>query len=420
MHIALLSADTRGGVEPYAALALGLGSAGHDIRLVSPADFAPDLRGRGIEVRELSGSISEAVRSSGVAEMGGIERARFMQRWTARNMATWAQEMLIACGEVDLVVGGVGGLLLGRSVAEKLRLPVVEAHLQPLGPPTAAFPGVFAPRLPAWAGDAARRASHRLNDAFVLPFLPTIRRVRREVLGLPARARSVPAPRASLYGYSTEIVPEPPEWGDNHHVTGYWFLETAPEWSPTPELEAFLDAGPPPVCIGFGSMTSEDPAALGRLTADAARRVGVRAVLLSGWGGLDDPLDATDGDIHVTEYAPHDWLLPRCAAVVHHGGAGTTGAGLRAGIPTVAVPFGVDQPFWGARVAAIGVGPPAVPRRRLTTDRLAEALRHALTDPDVTTRAGEVGRGVRAEDGVATAVTHIERIGASLGTGDSH
>ena len=252
---------------------------------------------------------------------------------------------------------------------------------------------------------------------FVLPFLSTVRRVRREVLGLPARTRSMPATRASLYGYSSQIVPKPPEWGEDHHVTGYWFLDPPPQWSPSPDLQDFLADGPPPVCVGFGSMSSEDPAALGRVAVSAARRAGVRAVLVLGWGGLADTAGGTDGDVFITDYVPHDWLLPRCVAVVHHGGAGTTGAGLRAGIPNVVVPFGVDQPFWGARVAAIGVGPSPIPRRRLTAERLGDALRHAITHPRITARADEVGRRVRDEDGVATAVAHIERIGAGLDTG---
>jgi sterol 3beta-glucosyltransferase len=155
-------------------------------------------------------------------------------------------------------------------------------------------------------------------------------------------------------------------------------------------------------------MASGDPDALTALVLESVRSAGVRAVLLSGWGGLRSLPEADD--VFCADALPHDWLFPRVASVVHHGGAGTTGAALRAGVPAIVVPFTMDQPFWGARVAALGVGPEPIPRGRLTQERLAEALRRAVNDEAMRARAAELGAKIRAEDGVAAAVEHFGRL----------
>ena len=162
------------------------------------------------------------------------------------------------------------------------------------------------------------------------------------------------------------------------------------------------------VSIGFGSMTSTDPAMMTKLMLGAIRAAGVRAVLLSGWGGLAS-VAGTD-DVFCAENLPHDWLFPRVAAVIHHGGAGTTGAAIRAGVPAIVVPFAVDQPFWGARVAALGLGPVPLPRKQLTQQKLADALRQTLADTEMRARAALLGPQVRAEDGISAAVEQYGRL----------
>ena len=171
----------------------------------------------------------------------------------------------------------------------------------------------------------------------------------------------------------------------------------------------FLDAGPPPVYVGFGSMAGRDPAGLARTVVGGLRAAGVRGVLATGWGGLAGV--EPSNDLFVTEGASHEALFPRCAAVVHHGGGGTTAAGLRAGRPSVLVPFFGDQPFWGRRVAALGVGPAPIPKKDLTAARLAAAVTVATTSASVRRKAEALGEAIRAEDGLGRAVRFIEDAG---------
>ena len=186
-------------------------------------------------------------------------------------------------------------------------------------------------------------------------------------------------------------------------MTGYWFADSPIGWEPSPGLLAFLDAGPPPVYFGFGSMTSGDPEGTLKAILKALELTRQRAILLSGWGGLGEGYKLPDY-AYAVQSVPHGWLFPRMAAVVHHGGAGTTGAGLRAGVPSILVPFVADQPSWARRVAELGVGPRPIPFRQLTAERLADAISQATSDDAMRERARRMGARIRAEDGIGAAI----------------
>jgi sterol 3beta-glucosyltransferase len=211
----------------------------------------------------------------------------------------------------------------------------------------------------------------------------------------------------TLYGYSTHVLPRPQDWNAQIHITGYWFLDEGEGWQPPADLVAFLDAGDPPVYIGFGSMGSRNPEEAGRIALDALARSGQRGIIAAGWGGLKTG-DLPES-VHLISALPHSWLFPRMAAVVHHGGAGTTAAGLRAGVPSIITPFGMDQPFWGRRVAELGVGPQPIPRKKLTAERLAAAITEATTNPTMRRRAAALGEAIRSEDGIGNAVAMVAR-----------
>jgi UDP:flavonoid glycosyltransferase YjiC (YdhE family) len=208
-----------------------------------------------------------------------------------------------------------------------------------------------------------------------------------------------------LYGYSPSVVPRPDDYPAWHHVSGYWFLDRDPSWSPPDTLVRFLEAGPKPISIGFGSMLGQDTEKLIDLAVRALQDSGQRAVLLGGWAVAGD-LALPDSIFHI-DAVPHDWLFPRMAAVVHHGGSGTTAAGLRAGVPSIVVPFFGDQPYWGRRVHALGVGPRPIQRKSLTVSKLAEAITMAVEDEGLRQNAAELGERIQAEDGVQSAVDFV-------------
>ena len=304
---------------------------------------------------------------------------------------------------------------MGLALAEKLRLPLVQAYYIPMTP-TRAYASFMLPRLPAWLGGALNRPSYQLvRQVIWQSFRSADRLPRQQVLDLPPAPLAGPYRSASthgcpiLYGYSPAVIPPPADWGADVHVTGYWFLDPTPDWSPLPALAAFLEAGPPPVYIGFGSMSSRNPQETADLVVGALARTPQRAIVLSGWSGLY-MADLPD-TVFMLESVPYDWLFPRVAAVVHHGGAGTTALGLWAGVPSIVIPFLGDQPYWGRRVAEPGVGPAPIPRKRLTAEGLAGAIQRAVSVEAMRQRAAELGARLRAEDGVARAVEVVGRMG---------
>ncbi|KAI1740451.1 hypothetical protein F4680DRAFT_118973 [Xylaria scruposa] len=200
------------------------------------------------------------------------------------------------------------------------------------------------------------------------------------------------------YCWSPALIPKPNDWGNHIDIAGFYFLNLASSYTPEPDLAAFLAAGPPPVYIGFGSIVVDDPNSLTRMIFDAVAETGVRALVSKGWGGLGaDSVGIPEG-VFMLGNVPHDWLFKNVSAVCHHGGAGTTAAGIQAGKPTIVVPFFGDQPFWGAMVARAGAGPDPIPYKKLTAEGLAEAIRVALK-PETQQKAKELGEKIREEQG---------------------
>jgi len=292
-----------------------------------------------------------------------------------------------------------------------LGVPLVQAYYFPFTP-TREFPNALVPlpqmRLPAWIN----RLTHRLAQQMIWQtFRPADNNARRQVLQM------APAPfwgpfsslskqgQTIIYGYSPQVLPPPKDWGDSIHVTGYWFLDEVAGWKPPKDLVDFLQSGPPPVYIGFGSMVNSRPEQTTDLVLQALACSGQRGMLSSGWGGLTK--SSLPKTVFMTGSIPFSWLFPKMAAVVHHGGAGTTSMGLWAGVPSIVIPFMGDQPFWGQRVYELGVGPKPIPRQRITVNNLAEAILCAVTDKAMQERATSLGERIRAENGVAQAVAII-------------
>lgn len=209
----------------------------------------------------------------------------------------------------------------------------------------------------------------------------------------------------TLQACSRSVVPHPNDWPANVHTTGYWFLERDREWEPPFELVSFLKAGKPPVYIGFGSMTGRKRDQTTQLILDGIAMSGQRAIVASGWAGLDRV--SLPDEVFQVDAVPHDWLFPRVAAVVHHGGAGTVAAGVAAGAPTLVVPHFADQPFWGQRIHDLGVGPRPIPRHRLSAENLARGIEEAVGNSQIRQNAAALSARVRAEDGLGQALRHL-------------
>jgi sterol 3beta-glucosyltransferase len=416
LRITILTIGSRGDVQPYIALGLGLQRAGHEVTLATHEPFASFVQRYGLRFRAIAGNPREAMEGEiGQAWLKTRDPVSFIRdfrRLVSPLMERGLQDTWEVCrGSEAIVFSSLG--IGAYHVAERLQVPAFMAALQPQGP-TRAFPSPMVPpgtRLGGWYN----YATHAVFDLlYTLAFRDKVNAWRADTLGLAPwpiepsyrvlRRHGVPV----LFGISPLVVPPPPDWPPSYHVTGYWFLDTASgAWQPPHSLVEFIGAGPPPVYVGFGSMATRNADRLTTVAVQALRATGQRGVLLSGWAGLGRSCPA--GDILVVDDVPHDWLFPRMTAVVHHGGAGTTAAGLRAGVPGIITPVFGDQPFWGHRVASLGVGPQPVPQRELSAERLAAAIRAATSDGEMRARAADLGRRIRAEDGVTRAVEIIQR-----------
>lgn len=398
MDITFIANDTRGGVEPYIALAREAASRGHRVSAAAPPDYEDQFVAAGVQFAPLRGADREAITAA-----GGRVSMREMGRLVSVLAEDWARDTAELARGSQVIVSGIGGMGLARPVAASIGAPVLRAHLQPLEAPSTAHPGPLAPGLDRW-GPIGRRMSHSITAAGTGLLLRAPERAARTALGV-AGSPVVVLPEI-VYGFSGAVVPVRSDARTRRLATGYWTLSSNGS-TPDASLSEFLATPGPVVSIGFGSMHTNDAPALRGIVDEAVRRVGVRAVLLTGWGALGGGTDS-DERVFSAPSVPHDWLFPRMSANVHHGGAGTTGAAIGAGVPTVVVPFGADQPFWAQRAHRLGVAPNPIPRRKLTAASLAGALEQALSDADMVARAREMGALLGQETGVRTAVDQIE------------
>ncbi len=408
MRITILTAGTRGDVQPYVALGAGLLRAGHAVCLAAEGSFEALARQHGLEFAPLRTEfVSLAQSDQGKAALAGGKSLSLIKTVMPmlRNMLDDAWE---AASDSEAILYHPKAMA-GQHIAEKLDIPCFLAMAQPALSPTGAFANpLFGSRsFGVWLN---KKSYTWMVRAMFLPYKKLINTWRAEKLGLPPAALDLTIkgrPIPKLYGYSRHVLPDPEDWDSSTHVTGYWFLPPTGGWQPPEALQAFLDSGPAPVYVGFGSMASQEAENVTQKVLEASRASGQRVLLATGWGGLADA--ALPENAFSLQAAPHDWLFPRCAAVVHHGGAGTTAAGLKAGRPTLVCPFFGDQPFWGQRVYALGAGPQPIPQKQLTAAKLAQALRTLVEDETMRQKARSLGEKIRAEDGVAEAVRIINR-----------
>jgi sterol 3beta-glucosyltransferase len=415
VRVTITTGGSRGEVQPYVALGLGLRAAGHEVRISAQAGYQQFVHDRGLGFHPISGDPHELV--SELLEEGNnpVRFARRFRRILGSLMEQNLQEYLAACRDAEVIVYSPVGFL-GYFVAEALRVPRVGAALYPLLSRTRHFPSSIVPigkRRPRGAfGGIYNYLTYIFSEQlFWQSFRTSASRAVKDHLSLSTAfwgpfGEMTRHREPILYGWSPSVLPQPPDWGGWLHTTGYWFLEQSSGWQAPEELADFLDSGPPPVFVGFGSMNNIGPERLTAIVLQALERTGQRGILATGWGGIGYA-DLPDTIFRV-EDVPHDWLFEQVMATIHHGGAGTTSASLRAGIPSIVVPFFADQPFWGWRVAELGVGPEPISPRSLGVEQLANAIRRTTSDRDMQSRAAAMGRRIRRENGIERAVEAVD------------
>ncbi|PYI32230.1 sterol 3-beta-glucosyltransferase [Aspergillus indologenus CBS 114.80] len=416
LRITCLTIGSRGDVQPYIALCKGLLAEGHRPRIATHAEFGPWVRKHGIEFAPVEGDPAELMR---ICVENGMFTYSFLKE-ASTKFRGWIDDLLSsawkACQDSDLLIESPSAMA-GIHIAEALRIPYFRAFTMPWTR-TRAYPHAFA--VPEYKmGGAYNYITYVMFDnVFWKAIAGQVNRWRKNELGLKATGLDKMQPNKVpfLYNYSPTVVPPPLDYPDWIRITGYWFLNEGTDWTPPADLMGFIrrarDDGKKIVYIGFGSIVVSDPSALTRTVVEAVQKADVRCILSKGWSDrLGDPSSAKaeiplPPEIFQIQAAPHDWLFSQIDAAAHHGGAGTTGASLRAGVPTIIKPFFGDQFFFGTRVEDLGVG---ICMKRLNVSVFSRALWEATHSERMIVKARELGKQIRSEDGVDTAIQAIYR-----------
>ena len=415
MRISMLALGTRGDVQPYVALGLGLKAAGYRVRIVALSPFRDFVTERGLEFGSLGGIPAgfqhwldrQKLGSSAVPNHGLGARARLWRAFGALALRDYLPPLWDACRDADALIYSKA-MLPAYFLARKLDIPCIKAYPVP-HTPTRAFPSplanVGAPRA-GWYN----RLSFQLEERF--RWHSCQRHIARWCATLPPSGgngttavwrdeQRVP----TLYGYSPAVLPKPSDWPDWIEVTGDWPLDPPSDWRPSRGLLDFLNAGPPPIYAAFGEANQR--------WYDSMTRLDQR-VIVHGSSGRQQ--ESFRDRIFQIDAVPFDWLFPRLAGALHYGGAGTVASALRAGLPSAVFPTNADQPFWGARLHQLGLAPDPVPMHKLSPPQVIEAIKTLTGDQDLRRRTQALATRLRSEDGVARAVANIERtLGSAAG-----
>nr|GMD69117.1 sterol 3-beta-glucosyltransferase UGT80A2-like isoform X1 [Ipomoea batatas] len=411
MQIVMLIVGTRGDVQPFIAIGKRLQDYGHRVRLATHANFKEFVLTAGLEFYPLGGDpkvlAGYMVKNKGFLPSGPSEIPA--QR---NQMKDIIYSLLPACKEPDMDTGvafNAEAIIANppayghTHVAEALKIPIHIFFTMPWTP-TNEFPHPLS-RVKQPSG---YRLSYQIVDSLIwLGIRDMINDLRKKKLKLRpvtylSGSQGSESDIPHGYIWSPHLVPKPKDWGPKIDVVGFCFLDLASSYEPPESLVSWLNAGPKPIYIGFGSLPVQEPEKMTQTIVDALQRTGQRGIINKGWGGLGNLAEPKDS-IYLLDNCPHDWLFPQCSAVVHHGGAGTTAAGLKAACPTTIVPFFGDQPFWGDRVHDRGVGPSPIPVDEFSLPKLIDAINFML-DPKVKERAVELAKAMENEDGVTGAV----------------
>lgn len=415
MRIAVFAVGTMGDIRPFLALSHGLMKKGHRVTLAADRNFEGLIRKFGVDYAPLTADYEELMRAAPEMIENGmnvVKVGRIMRGKLGAMASHWADEGRAAAEGAELLIGQGPATILVASLSDALGIPCLQAQLQPMTPCRDIPPMMLPPMRFRLPGFVNLGLYHALRMMTWQMFAPAINGVLRKNLGLkpydwrgpyyggPASRRRV------LYAWSEHILPKSRDWTADQQVTGFWFLDEGEVWQPPEDLTAFLDAGEKPLYVGFGSMLSKDAERITRIVLEAIRLAGCRAVVATGWGGITADPSLRSDKVFVLKQAPHDWLFPRMAAAFHHGGAGTTAAAARAGIPSLVMPFITEQGFWSNQLEKLGAAPHFVDRKTVTAEQMAQSIRAALA-PRLAVNAARLGEKIRAEHGVERAIAQL-------------
>ena len=405
MKISILAYGSRGDVQPFLALAIGLRKAGHSVLLAAPHRFSGLAAALQVPFSPLAGDpqeISVAINAAGTNLYGMVKSIRDYAVGIAPQVVS---QMMEASAGADLLVHSFLFTSGAHGLARSMGIPDVSIQTFPMFAPTRAFPSMGFPPL----GGTGNYLSHWLStQVFRLGSEGSFRQIQSLLPTAFPRQLSWPFegphPSPLLIACSPQVIPPDRHWRENVHVSGYLFLAEE-GYQPPADLDQFINAGPAPVCVTFGSMVNKATERMRVQVLEALDRHGDRVILLSGWG---IPASSSTKNVFCLDSVPHSWLFPHCKAVIHHGGAGTTAAALRSGLPAVIIPHAADQPFWARRVRELGAGAVPLPIQQLSTSRMLVAL-DEVSRLEIIAGARRLANELTSEDGVGMAVRLIER-----------
>ena len=405
MNITIVALGSSGDVYPTLALGLGLKKAGARVCLAAHPLFENDIRNRGVEFSPIHTLLRQslALSPNSLYPARTLDPFRFLglkKGHITPIMESIVKDIRSACQDADLILYNMLGLP-AHYFAKQMGIKACPICLQPLGR-TKGFPSpVISSSIPV--PKMFNVASYWVVEKCMNMFLRNSGQLkgRQSFQNLIQELYSQNIP--VLHGFSSRVLPKPSDWSKSMHITGYWFLDTPRDWEPPSDLGAFLQKGSAPVCVGFGSMNDPDITGIVRKAVQGVLQAGHRVILLTGWSEQAFK-DLASPDLYVANSIPHDWLFPKVSAVVHHGGAGTTAAAIKAGVPSVIIPFFFDQGFWADRLEKLGAGPPLLSKKALNPGAMAVRINKALDDSSIHEKLEWLCCQVNKENGVENAV----------------
>jgi len=411
LKITLLTYGSQGDVAPFAALGQGLVQAGHQVTLAGPERFNFLVNKDLINFRAFPGNPHQMVED--LVDRAGSSWWRMVRSMSSFVLPLGLEVSQIArnaCQDADLIVHSFLLTNTGYEIAREKNIPDISAQTFPVFTSTSDFPAPAAPDLPL--GGFYRKLTHDLvTQTFWQGSRIIYNSLKKNHQELPPLTDWPFNPRNHwqtpiLYAFSPQVIPRPADWREGVHITGYWFSDHASTWKPDDRLVEFLEQGSAPIAVVFGSTSTRKLKGIYHKVFEALKITNQRGIII---GQKPEELDSPE--IYWQEGPiPYEWLFKRSTAVIHHGGAGTTGKALRAGLPSIILPFTSDQPFWGRQIYKLGAGPKPIPPKRISTVKLEVAIDSAINDHEMKKRVMKIGENIHREDGVAQAIRIMDNL----------